>query len=138
MSIIFYGLGCDLAPSPADESNGSKAIPLPTYDQSEKYEKDGVLEYTRDEVVVIGSSADEVPSHQEGETDEEFSRYSRGTLCEFVVFFIGNKGSVHTLCFYGYARASQFVLCSVSLGSYSPFVWRGPLLPRQGHWRDLG
>lgn len=58
----------------------SKPMPLPTYTQSEKYEKDGVLEVseepedlpTQRRVVVIDNSEADV-----------------GTCCEFTFFFIG-------------------------------------------------
>eukprot|EP00731_Ephydatia_muelleri_P030778 Em0022g292a len=65
--------------------DSSKDIPLPTYDQSEKYEKEGVLEYTSDEVIMMGSTTDGI---SEQGSEEELPLYNRGTLCEFMVFFI--------------------------------------------------
>lgn len=56
-------------------------IPLPTYDQSEKYEKDGVLQ--------VSSSS------SEQETSEPVRRWTSGsgTCFEFIVFFIGKVQS---------------------------------------------
>lgn len=69
----------------------SKDIRLPTYDQSEKYEKDGVLEYASDysscdEVITVRSATNGL---SEQGSEEELPMFNRGTLCEFMIFFIG-------------------------------------------------
>ena len=55
--------------------NPIPAMPLPTYAQSEKYEKDGVLEF--------GSN------QEDDDSDHDVSEgYSDGTCCEFTIFFM--------------------------------------------------
>ena len=80
----------------------SKPLPLPTYTQSEKYEKDGVLDMdlreepteevpTQRRVVVVGDSGSDVDV---------------GTCCEFTFFFIGGT------------RFLLPVLCDVAIGMH--------------------
>ena len=52
-------------------------MPLPTYEQSEKYEKEGVLDYHN----LIEKDDDE-------EEEEEEEEMYQGTCCDFMVFFI--------------------------------------------------
>lgn len=57
------------------------AMPLPTYEQSEKYEKEGVLDYHN-----------LVEKDDEDDDDEEEEMY-QGTCCDFMVFFISEVPS---------------------------------------------
>ena len=68
-------------------------MPLPTYSQSEKYERDGVLEYNPD---ANGSDDDEESEEMEHPT---ISDSYRGSCCEFMMFFLGMfaDGSNHHL-----------------------------------------
>ena len=75
---------------PETTKDPSKDIRLPTYDQSEKYEKDGVLEYASDysscdEVITVRSATNGL---SEQGSEEELPMFNRGTLCEFMIFFI--------------------------------------------------
>ena len=56
------------------------AVPLPTYDQSEKYKKEGVLPPP------TGTSDEDSVS-----TSSESFHYENGTWCEFLVFFFGEQ-----------------------------------------------
>lgn len=62
----------------------SKPIALPTYSQSEKYEKDGVLEMD------LREEPEELPSQQRVVLVNN-SVMEAGTCCEFTFFFIGIK-----------------------------------------------
>ena len=55
----------------------SKAMPLPTYAQSEKYETEGVLDF---------QSKDTEGEETEDETPRQ-NPDSAGTWCEFMIFF---------------------------------------------------
>ena len=54
------------------------ALPLPTYEQSEKYEKEGILELSDKEHTRSSDTVYETIPH----------RSDRGTCCEFTVFFL--------------------------------------------------
>ena len=69
-------------------------MPLPTYSQSEKYERDGVLEYNPD---ANRSDDDEESEEMEHQT---VSDSYRGSCCEFMMFFLGMFAvAVTTICF---------------------------------------
>lgn len=63
-------------------------MPLPTYEQSEKYETEGVLDYHQ---------------HEREEEEEEMDRTVEipqmvaGTWCEFLLFFLGEP-LLHMCC----------------------------------------
>ena len=71
----------------------TQAMPLPTYSQSEKYEREGILEYESD------SACDE----EQERSPEEVS----GTCCEFTFFFLSeftnlsNKWHWQVICHFG-------------------------------------
>ena len=78
---------------PPPPPNYTPPMPLPTYSQSEKYERDGVLEYNPE---ANGSDDDEESEEMEHQT---ISDSYRGSCCEFMMFFLGvfADGSNHHL-----------------------------------------
>ena len=66
----------------------SKPLPLPTYTQSEKYEKEGVFEMD------LREEPENLPSQQRVVLDNSSSDNEAdvGTCCEFTFFFIGVWG----------------------------------------------
>ena len=56
-------------------------MPLPTYEQSEKYEAEGVLDYHQQER--------EEEEEEEMERTVEIPQMVTGTWCEFLLFFLG-------------------------------------------------
>ena len=75
-----------MSPAAADKTGPpvySKPLPLPTYTQSEKYEKDGVLDMD------LREEPDELPSQRRIVITGNNSDADVGTCCEFTFFFIG-------------------------------------------------
>lgn len=69
------------------------ALPLPTYEQSEKYEREGVLELDHKDTHGSSEDYESVTYHDQ----------RRGTCCEFIVFFMicavfGVVGFVFSFC----------------------------------------
>jgi len=69
----------EVAPPPADYG---QSMPLPTYSQSEKYERDGVLEYDQETAELDAEGELDEAEHQT--TSDSRS----GTCCEFTIFFM--------------------------------------------------
>ena len=70
-------------PPPPPPPNYTPSMPLPTYTQSEKYERDGVLEYHHET-----NRSDDDEESEEMEHQATSDSY-RGGCCEFTIFFLG-------------------------------------------------
>ncbi len=82
---------------------GAAAIPLPTYDQSEKFEKEGVL------LIPVTSSDNETP-----EVTQPVRRWkSEGTCLEFTLFFIGKIGGDQLKGIHMYINDTSCSVCNV-------------------------